>query len=272
MTWTYKHLQWLHNTGEVIAISTGEDVPVYEFTYDVKNEEVMSLWAKHFRNHYCADEEIEMLKPPGMSNSEYLLNSKFPDDKNSPGPSIRSGDFAEILVADYLEFLLNYYVPRTRYDRKNISNESTKGSDILAFKKEDKDIISKNDELMTYEVKARLSENNSQNTLQTAINDSSKDEVRLAESLNGVKQRLLDKKNTVGVKIISRFQQSVDHPYKTKFGAAAVLTDSSYCVETLAKASTQEHSSRSQLEMIVIRGPELMSLVHSLYQRAANEA
>ena len=206
-----------------------------------------------------------------MTNSEYLLSLKFPDNSPGLGPSTRSGDFAEILVADYLAFLHDYYVPRTRYDRKIIGNESSKGSDVLGFKQKRKK-PSKKDELIVYEVKTRLSEKNAKNTLQTAIDDSSKDETRLAESLNGIKQRLYDRKDYEGMDIISRFQKNVDHPYETKFGAAAVLTDSSCCVKTLAQASTHEHSYRAQLEMIVIRGPVLMSLVHGLYERAANEA
>ncbi|MEW8309269.1 MAG: DUF1837 domain-containing protein [gamma proteobacterium symbiont of Ctena orbiculata] len=271
MPWTNEHLNWLHNTGEVITISTGENVPVYEFAYDVANEEVMSHWARHFRNHYCSDEEIKVLKPAGMTNSEYLLNLKFPDNSPGLGPSTRSGDFAEILIADYLAFLHDYYVPRTRYDRKIIGNESSKGSDVLGFKQKDKKPTSK-DELIIYEVKANLTEKRVKNKLQEAIDHSSKDEARLAESLNGAKQRLYDKKDFSGMNIISRFQQNVDHPYKTKFGAATVLTDSSCSVEALAESSTQKHSSKTQLEMIVIRGPTLMSLVHSLYARAANEA
>ncbi len=78
MLWTKEHIQWLHDTGEVIAISTGENVPVYEFAYDVANEEVMSHWARHFRNHYCSDDVIEILKPLGMTKKDYLLNLKFP--------------------------------------------------------------------------------------------------------------------------------------------------------------------------------------------------
>lgn len=271
MPWSKEHIQWLHDTGEVISISTGESVPVFEFAYDVANEKAMSHWARHFRNHYCSDDAIEILKPEGMTKKDYLLNLKFPHNTKNPGPSIRAGDFAEILVADYLVFLRDYYVPRTRYDRKIIGNESSKGSDVLGFKQMNKTPSSK-DELLIYEVKARLSENNAKNTLQTAIDDSSKDEARLAESLNGAKQRLYDQRDLSGMGIISRFQKNVDHPYKTEYGAAAVLTDSSCCVETLAESSTQEHSSPTHLEMIVIRGPVLMSLVHQLYERAANEA
>ena len=271
MPWTNEHLAWLRDTGQVITISTGENASVYEFAYDVTNEVIMSNWAKHFRNHYCDDKEIKTLKSEWMTNSEYLLSLKFPDKSTGLGASIRSGDFAEILVADYLKFLRDYYVPRTRYDRKTTKNESSKGSDVIGFKQKNKEPSNK-DELIIYEVKARLTENRVENTLQKAIDDSSKDEVRLAESLNGAKQRLCDQRDFSGVDIISRFQRSTDYPYKTKFGAAAVLTDSSFCAETLAEASAQEHPSHTQLEMIVIRGPVLMSLVHRLYERAANEA
>jgi hypothetical protein len=271
MPWTNEHIKWLHTTGEVIAISTGENVPVYELAYNFEHHEVMSSWAKHFRNHYCLDAEIDFLKPEGMASRDYLLNLKFPHKSEGFGPQVRSGDFAEILVADYLAFLHEYYVPRTRYDRKIIGNESSKGSDVLGFKQKGNKPSSK-DELIIYEVKARLSENSAQNTLQTAINDSSKDEIRFAESLNGAKQRLYDQQDFAGMGTISRFQQNVDHPYKTKFGAAAVLTNTSCCSKTLAGASTREHSSGAQLEMIVIRGELLMSLVHGLYERAADEA
>lgn len=271
MPWSSTHAQWLSFTDECLTIHTGELVPVFEFAYDITDEEIMTQWAKHFRNHYCRDKEIEYLKPPSMVNSEYLLTLKFPNRTSSPGPSIRSGDFAEILVADFLEYLCKYYVPRTRYDRKTIQNESTKGSDVIGFKSTGSDPTTR-DELIIYEVKARLTENNAAATLQTAVDDSKKDETRLAESLNGIKQRLFDRKDFNGVEVISRFQLNVEHPYVTKFGAAAVVTESSYCEATLSSTSSEEHPNKAQLEMLVIKGPKLMELVHQLYERAANEA
>ena len=271
MPWTQEHLSWLHQTGEVIVAASGESVPVFEFAYDMTDNSVMSLWAAHFRNHYSLDSDTSVLKPAGMSKAEYLINLKFPDKTVSPGPSIRAGDFAEILVADYLQFLRLYYVPRTRYDRKIIGNESSKGSDVIGFRKSG-NLSNRNDELIVYEVKARLSENSVANVLQSAVNDSSKDETRLAESLNGIKQRLYDQRNLEGFEIVSRFQRNVDEPYIMKYGAAAVTANSSYCSETLSECDTSEHTSSDSLEMIVIRGPNLMSLVHELYRRAADEA
>jgi hypothetical protein len=70
MPWTNSHLEWLHKTSETIVIACGKAVPVFEFEYDVENEEVMSLWVKHFRNYYCLDNELPDLKSPNQSNLE----------------------------------------------------------------------------------------------------------------------------------------------------------------------------------------------------------
>lgn len=271
MPWTNEHLKWLEDTGKVIKTTCGKEVPVFHFSHDASDAAIMSAWANHFRNHYCSDSDLVILKPEEMTNSDYLLELKFPDAKNKPGPSIRAGDFAEILVADYLTFLRAYYVPRTRYDRKIIGNESSKGSDVIAFKQQG-DEPSRKDELLIYEVKAKLSEKKTSNVLQTAIDDSSKDEIRIAESLNAIKQRLHDKNDVAGVETIGRFQKNIDQPYKRSYGAAAVITDTSYCSEKLSKSDTSEHVSNNDLELLVISGEQLMSLVHELYKVAADEA
>jgi hypothetical protein len=271
MPWTNKHLEWLEDTGEKIRTACGHLVPVYKFNHDIFDTEIMSSWATHFRNHYCSDNELDLLKPPNFCNNDYLIQMKFPDAKKPPGPSIRAGDFAEILVADYLQYLHEFYVPRTRYDRKIIGNESSKGSDVIAFRQENQD-YSRKDELLIYEVKALLSENKPDNRLQTAIDDSKKDELRIAESLNAIKQRLFDKNDHAGMQVISRFQNLVDNPYKMSYGAAAVVSESSYEAEVLAKADTSSHPFNNELSLLVIYGKELMTLVHALYERAANEA
>lgn len=42
--------------------------------------------------------------------------------------------FCEILVADYIEYIQSYYVPRIRYRSKFNRNTSPQGSDVLGFK------------------------------------------------------------------------------------------------------------------------------------------
>ena len=120
-------LQWLDDTGERLQTTDGKTVEVWEFRHQ-NDQNVLSAWASHFRNHYCLDTEIDNYRRGyNYSRSEYLKNIIFPDERTAPGPSIRAGDFGEILVADYLEYILGFWVPRTRYGDKTIRNESTKG-------------------------------------------------------------------------------------------------------------------------------------------------
>ncbi|EGQ7998386.1 DUF1837 domain-containing protein [Vibrio vulnificus] len=268
MPWTNEHLKWLIDTGGIITTACGKQAKVYSFNYDLADQYTMSKWAKHFRNHYCIDKEIEVFKGPGQSNYDYLVDMKFPSKSKPPGPSIRSGDFAEILVSDYLEYLKGFVVPRTRYDRKAVPNESTKGSDVLAFKVEPQN--SDNDEMLVYEVKAKLT-GKPKDMLQEAIDHSAKDELRLAESLHGIKQRLYDRNEHEMIPMISRFQDSVNKPYKQSYGAAAVCADSVYDVATLSCADSSNHPNHSSLELLAFHGKELMELAHTLYEVAASE-
>lgn len=75
-----------------------------------------------------------MVAGTGMRHAEYVRDVLFPDGKVAPGPSTRSGDFAEILVADYIEFVLGYWCPRDRYKGRFNHNDSTKGADIIGFR------------------------------------------------------------------------------------------------------------------------------------------
>lgn len=268
MPWTQAHLTWLKDSGQVLTLTCGRQAKVFSFDHDVNDQRIMAAWAKHFRNHYCFDAHIDVLKDPGQTRAEFLLSRKFPNASKAPGPSIRAGDFAEILVADYLEYLHQYMVPRTRYDRKAVPNESTKGSDVLAFKLSAKK--SEDDELLVFEVKAKLSPG-AEAKLQEAIDHSAKDDLRLAESLYGIKQRMFDRSDFDGMKLIERFQDSVNKPYKRKHGAAAVCSDAAYDAALLSTATTENHPQKQEIELIAIHGSELMSLAHALYERAANE-
>lgn len=277
MPWTNQHLKWLEDTGEKIITVCGKEAPVYAFNPDMADEKTMSAWATHFRNHYCDDSEIDELRDgTGLTRTDYLLKTKLPVQKatephEKTGPATRSGDFTEILVSDFLEFTLNYWVPRTRYEFKVNPNLSENGSDVIAFKYSS-DGNPKKDELMIYEVKGSLTGTKPLNRLQTAVNDSNKDRFRIAESLNAIKQRLKLKGLQKDVPKVQRFQNLGDRPYKEKYGAAAVLTNKMYSDVELSKTDTSGHVNHSSLSLLVIKGDALMDLVHFLYQRAAHEA
>lgn len=258
-------------------IITGEGREVSHLRLHVLDDSgLMSSWAKYFREHYCLDEELDALRDgTGLSREEYLLQLVFPDRSDPPGPSIRAGDFAEILVSDYLEYVRGFWVPRQKYAEKAVRNESVKGVDILGFHLVEPDPTNGNpqDVLIAFEVKAKLSGREYDDTLQDAIDHSKKDYYRRALTLNATKRRLRVLGNIQESLVVQRFQNPSDHPYSYQSGAAAVLNETVFDIEGIAQSTnTSGHPNEEKLELLVIRGNELMSLVHALYARAADEA
>ena len=227
-----------------------------------------------FRQHYCSDTEIDALRAgTGLSRAQYLVQLVFPDKSVAPGPSIRAGDFAELLVSDYVEHLLGYWVPRGKYAGKASRDESTKGVDILGFRMVNPSQSMSADGMLAFEGKAQLTGKKYADRLQDAVNDSAKDHVRRATTLNATKQRLLRANESAQALLVQRFQNPTDHPYVYRSGAAALLSDDAYDATTVQSSTNLAgHKNADNLELLVIRGKDLMQLVHALYERAADEA
>jgi hypothetical protein len=267
-----EHTRWLLNTKKKIKTQDGREINIWEFRHEV-DDIVLNEWAKHFRNHYCLDGEIDFFRRGyGYSRSEYLEKIKFPDSSIPPGPSIRAGDFAEVLVSDYLEYILKYWVPRTRYSDKTIRNESSKGCDIIGFKFIDETKESLDDTLTIFEAKAQFSGKKAINKLQEAIDHSAKDQVRKAESLNAIKQNLYRSGRVEDSIKIERFQNKVDNPYKELSGAVALFTSSVFDEQLISLSNATNHPNLENLELLVVHGKDMMNLVTELYRRARDEA
>ena len=272
MPWTSEHLEWLLDTGERLTTADGKTVQVWEFRHE-NDDAILTSWARHFRNHYCLDTEIDSLrKGYAHSRGEYLRQIKFPDASSPPGPSIRAGDFAEILVADYIEYVLQYWVPRTRWNCKTVRNESAKGCDIMGFNVLDDEVDSPKDALAIFEVKAQFTGARARGRLQEAVDGSAKDPIRKAESLNAIKQRLLDKKQLQDAQRVERFQNIEDRPFKEVSGAVALLSTSVVDAKSIVATKANGHPNAKNLILLVIHGNDMMKLVHELYTRAADEA
>lgn len=267
-----QHLSFL--TKSSLILYTSDNHPIEVWDLNVNEEDNLTDWAKHFRQSYCLDSEIDFLRDgTGLTRAEYLKQLVFPDETKAPGPSIRSGDFAELLIADYLQYLMNYWVPKGKFSEKESRNESAKGVDILGIKMVDPNNDSPNDELFTFEVKAQLTDTKYNKRLQTAIDDSSKDYYRQATTLNAIKRRLFRSQQQDKVLLVQRFQNPVDRVYKYVSGAAAVLSDKAYDgLEITKNTKIDGHQNASNLQLIIIRGSNLMKFVHALYTRAADEA
>lgn len=262
------HHNWFSDTGTELTTATGQMVKVIDFNH-VDDEAMLNAWAKHFRNQYIQDEKIdEACTPMGLSRSDYLKDIKFPDTAK-PGASVRSGDFSEILVADYVQFVLDYSVPRTRHDAKLNRNTSPNGVDVIGFKLVGGEENGR-DEMITFEVKASLSAKNG-STFQKAVDDSKKDfNTRTPEALNAMRQRLKERGDLGQVKLVERFQNKTDHPFKEVTGA--VLVCSTHCWEDGFVASANSEHPNNNLYLLAIRGEHLMELANKLYKLAYDSA
>jgi hypothetical protein len=100
------HLSNLTKCAETLATSDGHCIDVWELRVPA-TAGYLSAWASNFRQHYCSESEIDDLRAgTGLSRAEYLTQLVFPDKTAAPGPGIRAGDFAELLISDYVEYLL----------------------------------------------------------------------------------------------------------------------------------------------------------------------
>jgi len=264
------HVAWLEDTGEVIETADSREAEIWILKH-WDNPAILSAWATHFRQHYCRDEDLpDLVMDTGLTNSDFLTQIKFPDAAQAPGPSTRAGDFGEILVADFIEYVLGYWCPRHgRYEERENRNVPSNGTDVIGFMFADKE-PSLDDELLVIEAKAGFRPTKD-NRLQQAIDDSGKDLVREAMSLSTIKQRLL-KINRDEALRVGRFQNASDRPFKRTNAAVAILDDDIFKEMALVEADASQHPNGDNLRLIIITGTSMMDLVHALYLRAANEA
>jgi hypothetical protein len=268
-----EHVKWLVDTKERLTTADGKTVEVWEFCHQ-PDEKILSAWARHYRNHYCSDEDLEDNRHP-KSRADYLRDDIFPDERESFGPSTRAGDFGEILTSDFFEYLLGYWIPRVRYKDRLKRNMSTQGSDMMGFMFASEKESSK-DALIVTEVKAQLTGRTFDPKLQEAVEHSIKDQIRKGESFNWIKRRTLkearpEDKDTFRLRF-ERFQSPVDRPYRDLSGAVAVISNNIYDPAIATTVNTSTHPNKDNLTLILIRGEEMMTLVGELYRRSADEA
>lgn len=254
------HISWFQENQVKISTSDGKTVKIIDFNHQ-QDKDLLMVWAKHFREHYIADEDIDgACAPIGMNRSDYLKEIKFPSKGH-----IKSGDFSEILVADYLQFVLNYSVPRTRYSNKINRDSSPMGVDIIGFKLTGRE-RDPNDELLTCEVKASLA-SKIPGAFQEAIDDSKKDiDTRLPEALNAMRQRLKEQGKIDQMKTVERFQNITARPHKRITGAALVCSKNYWSDEHIT-SSVADHPN-PHIHLLAIKGESMMLLASHLYELA----
>jgi len=146
----------------------------------------------------------------------------------------------------------------TRYRVKAIANESTKGTDVLAFRLTkktdlDKNVYSAQDVLMSVEVKAQFSGDNATPRLQDAVHDSAKDQFRKALSLNAMKRRLQADADLANVKLVERFQNLADRPYRAQYTATAFHCTSNYEDSAVTEVDISKHPEKKNLSLLLVK-------------------
>lgn len=264
------HINWFQVHPQLLT-EEGKVVTVVEFLHQ-PDEAILSAWAKYFREHYCPEELLDaMTAGTGLTRAEFLERDVFPHADRAPGPSIRAGDFAEILVSDFLEYSLQHWVPRWRFSEKATPNQSVQGTDIIGLKLSETGNPLQ-DTLTTFEVKAQLSNGPPQPRLQVAVDDAAKDKVRQGYTLHAMKRRALLTGDVEKAALVERFQNKADHPFTEQTGAAAVVSNVAFDAAQVVLTRTDSHPEEALVMLLVIRGDDLMALAHRLYERAANEA
>lgn len=264
---THRYMKYLISEN---PIYTEECKKIEVFRLDIQDEpEIFEEWAKQFRRNYCSDDELkEMTTDLNISSNKYLKDFKLPSDSGI-GLSTMSGDFGEILISDYLQYVEEYIVPRTRYDRKVNKNTSTQGSDVLGYKIDS--LKSDNDEIVVMEVKSSASRKNSSDAkkkLQEAIDHSDKDFERFSTSVVASFLRLKNS-NDDQASVVRRFLNISDNPYKIVYGAVAVHSNESYDTNLIKEVVSKSHRGHETLRLLVIHSDNLMNFIKTLYLKAS---
>lgn len=259
-----------------IPISSGEEIQVYKLNSEFLDDNTLNNWALGLRDNYVEEILLESLvQGTGLTQKEFLEKNIFPNHQNKLGASTMSGEFGEILVYDYINFVLKHYITRTRYLEKVNPNMPVSGSDVIGYQVKNIDKPSKTDHLIVAEVKTRSSKSGNkkslcEKTVKDAIEHSVKDRVRLGESLNAEKRRLFNRSRIEEAKIVERFQNKTDNPYILDFFAVAVMDSDLYSDQVVLDVINSQHENVKFTSILIIHSKELLLFLRDLYRRACS--
>lgn len=255
-----------------LCSSQGNKINIYKLDNELLDDDSLNTWASSLRNNYCEEHLLDsLMNGTGLSKEEYLKKMVFPDSSVRQGAATMSGEFGEILILDYINFVLNYYVTRTRYLDKINPNMPVPGSDVMGYKMQDISKPSKSDQLIVAEVKTHSSVNGKnlcEETVSNAIYDSVKDRIRMGESLNAEKRRLINRSKFIEAKVVERFQNKTDNPFIVNFFAVAVLDSNLYSDKEILAAIDNCREIINSTNILVIHSKELKDFLRDLYRRA----
>lgn len=273
----FNNSQYFEFEKELIS-SNGVKTKIYKFNNEIIDEKSLNKWGLGLRNNYVEEELLNsLINGTGLTQKEFLEKNIFPNPNKSQGAATMSGEFGEILIFDYINFVLKYYVSRTRYFEKINPSQPVSGSDVIGYKIKDISKPSNNDQLLVAEVKTRSTKSGKKisldkNPLGKAITDSEKDKVRLAESLNAEKRRLLTRNRIDEANTVERFQNRTDNPFLLDFYAVVVLDSDlyfgSFSDQFILDVINNMKNESTDKNILIIYSTDLKNFLRDIYRRA----
>ena len=260
------YIDWLVEEKNKV-IKNSIPLTCYKLDYSI-DESVLDDWALHIRKNYIDDDQLlDDASINDMSVEQYLKEYVIPQKEDELGPTARSGDITEIIVADLLEFVFNYSVPRYKMKNRSGKANSQQGTDVIAYKFYNSDKFpNEKDELIAVEVKGVLS-SDTYDPIKSAIKDSQKDDHRLARSIDYCRKRLQELGATEESNEVKRFLLKPDNNYKLSFAAAAVSSRETVDDVIVLDVLGEDLEIRSGQKIFYIHGKKLMELAHNIYER-----
>lgn len=270
-----EYVSILHQVTGHVADDSGK---VVSYTIDNGGEiqdSMLEDWALHLRRHYVRDDELKRYCDGEARDVATVLREDYIPDK----PTIRSGDFGEILMSDILQFIEGYEVPRYKQVKRANHNMSDPGVDVVAYRISDPIGTNSSDELVTIEVKTRVTPR--KNQLSDAILDAEqsaqKDHTRIAMTLRMYKKRSSDVGDEKTKEEMIRFMMKSEKPYKHVLAIAVVigaddLQAQSEEIEKICESEECDSETRKRLrfetvdKVRIVYRSELMDLIHSIYE------
>ena len=257
---------WL--TKEECTFKDGTSVNCWLLDWEPIADKVLDEWALHLRRQYIYDKDLaHESRQFGLSTSEYLKSSVVPD--RADRRNARSGDFAEILVEDILEYLFEFSVPRYKHRYREDKNASGPGVDVIAYQRKDDSISSTDDKLFIFEVKSNVScktETEFLGRIKDATAGSAKDPNRTPMSLEWMIKKADRAGDNETVKDLLRFWNRGGLYFEVKYGSA-VTTSYSIPNDALIKRLPKDVGLEMDNSLLVVHGNKLMELVNGLYDR-----
>lgn len=261
-----KYIDWIV-TEEGVTLENNTPIYCYRIDYQA-NDEILDDWALHIRRQYESDEELSIDSTANHMNCEdYLRKYIIPQRDDILGPTVRAGDITEILIADLLEFILGYTVPRCKQRNRSGKCNSEHGTDVIAYRFSRKDKKPNDrDELIAAEVKAQLTSTD-YTVIEKAISDSKKDEHRLARTIDYYRKKLRMLGNISDAKDIARFLFKPENDYQIKYIAAGISSSKQIKQTIKLSISGDEIILSSNQKVFYVHGKDLMRLTHQIYER-----